>query len=550
MNNTEANNNAPNNVRGRGRGRGNGRGGRRGRGRRAGTFVFVVDPTVQQNTIPVDNGNTEADSNANVDDDDEPEQLSSRSYNVWPDVAICILLEIMAGTYSYLLRRSDTALKQLIWVHSAALLKEKLAENATTDVITAFLTNFSETSMQRKWADMKQRFTRVRNAARETGVGGTVPNMPYYEEIAKITQDDPSIQPEVIYESINMQESGIRSYRRFNDANLMNAIGSDGPETTYLGPTEVDQLVIQKAFADRYPARDSTNNEGPAVPSFFESASAPPPPTTAPAPTPATAPTPTPTPTPTAVPTSTPTTEPPTPTAVPTSTPTTEPPTPTPTPTSASAAPPTLTGATLPPPPSSTPPPPYTSAPPPPPPPYTSAQPPPPPSSAPPPPPPSSAPPPPPPSSAPPPPRSTRTSRNSRTSGEQSSSTDPIEAARQLSDEHMARARQLGVEMMDRMAASQREDREQRLLDVDNMLQRISRNRQIALEDMQARRRQETRERYRMFEEVRSRREADMEEHRRRRMSDMETILNRFAAIRRGDSDTNLNGSSSTDNNN
>ncbi|KAI7866494.1 uncharacterized protein EV154DRAFT_583550 [Mucor mucedo] len=529
MNNTEANNNAPNNVRGPGRGRGNGRGGRRGRGRRAGTFVFVVDPTVQQNTTPVNNGNTEADSNANVDDDDEPEQPSSRSYNVWPDVAICILLEIMAGTYSYLLRRSDTALKQLIWVHSAALLKEKLAENASTDVLRAFLANISETSMQRKWADMKQRFTRVRNAARETGVGGTVPNMPYYEEIAKITQDDPSIQPEVIYESINMEESGIRSYRRFNDDNLMNAIGSDGPETTYLAPTEVDQLVIQKAFADRYPARDSTNNEGPAVPSFNESASAPPPPTTAPA----TAPTPTST--PTAVPTSTPT-------AVPTSTPTTEPPTPTPTPTSASAAPPTSTGATPPPPPSSTPPPPYTSAPPPPPPPYTSAQPP---------PPPSSAPPPPPPSSAPPPPRSTRTSRNSRTSGEQSSSTpDPIEAARQLSDEHMARARQLGVEMMDRMAASQREDREQRLLDVDNMLQRISRNRQIALEDMQARRRQETRERYLMFEEARSRREADMEEHRRRRMSDMEIILNRFAAIRRGDSDTNLNGSSSTDNNN
>ncbi|KAI7870895.1 uncharacterized protein EV154DRAFT_570782 [Mucor mucedo] len=498
-----ANNNAPNNVRGRGRG------GRRGRGRRAGTFVFVVDPTVQQNTIPVNNGNTEADNNANVDDDDEPEQLSSRSYNVWSDVAICILLEIMAGTYSYLLRRSDTALKQLIWVHSAALLKEKLAENATTDVITAFLTNYSGTSMQRKWADMKQRFTR---------------------EIATITQDNPSIQPEVIYESINMQESGIRSYRRFNDANLMNAIGSDVPETTYLGPTEVDQLVIQKAFADRYPARDSTNNEGPAVPSFFESASAPPPPTTAPAPapTPATASTPTPT---------------PTPTAVPTSTPTTEPPTPTPTPTSASAAPPTSTGATPPPPPSSTPPPPYTSAPPPPPPPYTSAPPPPPPPYT-------SAQPPPPPSSAPPPPRSTRTSRNSRTSGEQSSSTDPIEAARQLSDEHMARARQLRVEMMDRMAASQREDREQRLLDVDNMLQRISRNRQIALEDMQARRRQETRERYRMFEEVRSRREADMEEHRRRRMSDMETILNRFAAIRRGDSDTNLNGTSSTDNNN
>ncbi|KAI7872228.1 uncharacterized protein EV154DRAFT_570520 [Mucor mucedo] len=257
MNNTEANNNAPNNVRGPGRGRGNEHGGRRRRGRRAGNFVFVVDPTVQQNTTPVNNGNTEAGSNANVDDDDEPEQLSSRSYNVWPNVAICILLEIM---------------------------DETMAENASTDVLRAFLADISETSMQRKWADMKQSFTRVRNAARETGVGGTVPNMPYYEEIAKITQDNSSIQPEVIYESINMEES-------------------------------------------------------------------------------------------------------------------------------------------------------------------------------------------------------------------------------------------------------------------------ISRTRQIALEDIQARRRQETRERYRMFEEVRSRREADMEEHRRRRMSDMETILNRFAVIRRGDSDTNLNGSSSTDNN-
>ncbi|KAI7863346.1 uncharacterized protein EV154DRAFT_572765 [Mucor mucedo] len=392
MNNTEANNNAPNHVRGPGRGRENGRGGRRGRGRRAGTFVFVVDPTVQQNTTPVNNGNTEADSNANVDDDDEPEKPTSRSYNVWPDVAICILLEIMAGTYSYLLRRSDTALKQLIWVYSAALMKEKLAENASTDILRAFLANISETSMQRKWADMKQRFIRI-------------------------IQDDLSIQPEVIYESINMEESRIRSYRQFNDDNLMNAIRSEGPETTYLGPTDVDQLVIQKAFADRYPVRYSTNNEGPAVPSFNESASAPPPPTTAPPPTP----------------------------------------TPAPRTTSVSAAPPTSTSTTPPPPPSFAPPPPYTSAPPLPP--YTFAPPPPPYTSAPPPLPYTSAPPPPPPSSAPPPPRSARTSRNSRTSGEQSSSTpDPIEAARQLLDVHMACARQLGVEMMDGMAASQRED--------------------------------------------------------------------------------------------
>ncbi|KAG2194775.1 hypothetical protein INT47_012077 [Mucor saturninus] len=357
-----------------------------------------------------------------------------------------------------------------------------MAEYANTDVIRAFVANFTNNSVQRKWKDMKIRFTRARNAARETGVGGTVPDMPYYEEIAKITQDDPSIQPEVIYESVNIEENGTRSYRRSNDVDLMNAIECDGPQTTYLTPTEVDQLVIQKAIANRYPTEDSVDPEGPSVP---------PPPAT-------------------------PTSAPP-----PTSTPATEPPTPTPTP--ASAVPPASTDAT--------PPPPYTSAPSPPP--Y------------------SSAPPPPPQTSAPPPPRSTRTSRNSRTSGEQSSSTtDPIEAARQLSDEHMAHARQLGVEMMERMAALQREDREQRLLDVDNMLQRISRNRQTALEDTQTRRRQESRERYRMLEESRSRREADLEEDRRRRMSDMETIMNRFAAIRRGDSDTNLNGSSSTDNNN
>ncbi|KAI7875439.1 uncharacterized protein EV154DRAFT_526655, partial [Mucor mucedo] len=275
MNNTEANNNTPNNVRGRGRGRRNGRGGRRGRGRHAGTFVFV-EPTVQHNTTPVNNSNAQAENNnANVEDDNGP----SRPYNVWPEVAICILLEIMAGTYNHLLRRRDTALKQFIWVHSAALLKEKMAEYANTDAVRAFIAN----------KDMKARFTRARNAARETGV-----------EIAKITQDDPSIQPEVIYESVNMEENGIRSYRRSNDVDLMDAIGSDGPETTYLTPTEVDQLVIQKALADRYPT------EGSSVPS----------PSTAPAPAPSSTPSSAPPPPPTSAPppTSTPATEPPTPT--------------------------------------------------------------------------------------------------------------------------------------------------------------------------------------------------------------------------------------------
>ncbi|KAG2193023.1 hypothetical protein INT47_012148 [Mucor saturninus] len=371
MNNTEANNNTPNNVRGRGRGCGNERGGRRGRGRQAGTFVFVVDPTVQHNTTSVNNSNGQADNripennNANVENDNG----SSRSYNVWPEAAICILLKIMAGTYNLLLRRGDTALKQFIWVP-----------------------NFMHLSMQRKWKDKKNRFTGAINAARETGVGGTVPNMPYYEEIAKITQDDHSIQPEVIYESVNMEENGTRSYRRSNDVDLKNAIESDGPQTTYLTPTEVDQLVIQKALADRYPTEDSLNPEGCSVPPPLATPTSAPPPTSAPA---------------------------------------TEPSTPTPTP--ASAVPPAATDAT--------PPPPYTSAPPPPP--QTSA------------------------SSSP---RSTGTSRNSRTSGEQSSSTtDPIEAARHLSDEHMAHAQQLGVEMMDRMAALLWEDREQRLHDVDNM---------------------------------------------------------------------------------
>ncbi|KAG2209289.1 hypothetical protein INT47_005581 [Mucor saturninus] len=173
-------NNTRNNVRGRGRGRGNGRGGRRGRDRQAGTFVFVVDPTVQDNTTPVNSSNAQADNttpennNSDVEDDNGP----SRSYNVWPEVAIFILLEIMAGTYNHSLRRRDTALKQFIWVHSAALLKEKMAEYANTDAITAFVANVKHHSMQRKWKDMKIRFTRARNAARETGLGGTVPDMP------------------------------------------------------------------------------------------------------------------------------------------------------------------------------------------------------------------------------------------------------------------------------------------------------------------------------------------------------------------------------------
>ncbi|KAG2209939.1 hypothetical protein INT47_003374 [Mucor saturninus] len=230
MNNTEANNNTPNNIRGRGRGRGR-----------------VVEMDVEHNTTPVNNSNAQTDNtipennNADVEDDNEP----SRPYVVWPEVANCILLEITAGTYSHLLKRGDTTFKQFIW---------------------GFV------------ADVTQ-------VTRETGVGGTVPNVPYYEEIAKITQDNPSIQPEVIYESINMEENGIRSYRRSNDIDLMNTIGSDGPETTYLTPTEVDQLVIQKALADRYPTEESVDTEGyPILPSSTAPTLIPPTPISAPPP--------------------------------------------------------------------------------------------------------------------------------------------------------------------------------------------------------------------------------------------------------------------------
>ncbi|KAI7888883.1 uncharacterized protein EV154DRAFT_565915 [Mucor mucedo] len=334
---------------------------------------------------------------------------------------------------------------------------------ANTDAIMAFLANVTHLSMHRKWKNIETRFTRARKATRETEVGVTVPNVRYYKEIANITQDDSSIQPEVIYQRVHIEKNGIQSYRITNDVHLMDAIGSDGPETTYLTPTDVDRIDIQNHIQQQhlhhhqhlYPHyhlhlhphhnqhqyqqpntnTNTTTNTNISIRSttimdrryistsiyirntstyiFIYTTS--------------------------------------TSTNIRTTTTTTY---------ILTILPPPL------------------------------------------------------PTSAPTPLRVTRTSKNNRKSGEQSLSTiDPIDAARQLSEKHMAHARELRVEIKDRMTAVQREEKEQRIRDLDNILERVSRNRQTALEHI---------------------READLEEDRRKRMSDMETIMNRFAAIRRG----------------
>lgn len=199
----------------------------------------------------------------------ESSPKTTRTYVTWPKLAVSLLVEIMAVTYNFLLNKTDTALKQLVWKHSLRLLKVKLVLHKTLPEHDVFQQKVTSNMMQKKWADLKAKFIRAFDLARSPGFTGTVQPFPFIKEIAKITRDDPGVQPEVTYESINREETGPSAYRRDD---VMTLIGSDNEDKPtfgcFLTRDEIRRLVIDRARDERYPGStegSSTNLKTKAV---------------------------------------------------------------------------------------------------------------------------------------------------------------------------------------------------------------------------------------------------------------------------------------------
>ncbi|KAI7869419.1 uncharacterized protein EV154DRAFT_571165 [Mucor mucedo] len=177
---------------------------------------------------------------------------TSRSYLVWPKKAKDILLEITTETHLVLVERSDTNMKKLIWKYSTILMKKKLLESNPIDAEKRFAEKFTSEQMQTQWAGMRRRYTTRRDQTRVTGNGGESPeDEQYYAAVGAITRDDPSINPQILFETVNMEET-VETGRHNRNNGVQNLLGLG--RFLYMDDTEVKREVINKARRERYPS--------------------------------------------------------------------------------------------------------------------------------------------------------------------------------------------------------------------------------------------------------------------------------------------------------
>ncbi|KAI7865042.1 uncharacterized protein EV154DRAFT_584531 [Mucor mucedo] len=233
------------------------------------------DPVNQVSTnVPISQPPVNTSDNAIVEEPSEG-GTTSRSYLVWPKKAKDILLEITTETHLVLVERSDTNMRKRIWKYSTILMKKKLLESNPTDAEKLFAEKVTSEQMQTQWAGMRRRYTTRRDETRVTGNGGESPeDEEYYAAVGAITRDDPSINPQILFETVNMEETGIHIYNIDQDEDLQRVVESNqsAVETgrhnrnngvqnllglgriLYMDDTEVKREVINKARRERYPS--------------------------------------------------------------------------------------------------------------------------------------------------------------------------------------------------------------------------------------------------------------------------------------------------------
>ncbi|KAI7873309.1 uncharacterized protein EV154DRAFT_579123 [Mucor mucedo] len=232
------------------------------------------DPVNQVCTnVPISQPPVHMSDNAIVEEPSEG-GTTSRSYLVWPKKAKDILLEITTETHLVLVERSDTNMKKLIWKYSTILMKKKLLESNPTDAEKPFAEKVTSEQMQTQWAGMRRRYTTRRDETRVTENGGESPEAEEYYAVGAITRDDPSINPQILFETVNMEETGIHIYDIDQDEDLQRVVESNqsAVETgrhyrsngvqnllglgriLYMDDTEVKREMINKARRERYPS--------------------------------------------------------------------------------------------------------------------------------------------------------------------------------------------------------------------------------------------------------------------------------------------------------
>lgn len=183
------------------------------------------------------------------------EEVTTQPEEVWPEIAVSILLEIVAVNYYNLLNACDDVMKQLIWKHSATFFKKNTMKFGGSKIPSDFYETITATSLQKKWNTMLNNFIETQNLVKDQGVTHDIKDVGIYEFIAKITRYDPNIQPQDM--CIDNEECDIDTYIQEKGHDWMESLESDGPRFTYLNKYDINDSVYQKALCEKFTGMQS-----------------------------------------------------------------------------------------------------------------------------------------------------------------------------------------------------------------------------------------------------------------------------------------------------
>ncbi|KAI8136426.1 hypothetical protein BJV82DRAFT_676557 [Fennellomyces sp. T-0311] len=133
----------------------------------------------------------------------------------WSPDTIGALVDLMKLRYTAFLNCKDDLLRVELWNSFYEDLKEMIMKDSCerpeqVAYYHHFLQAIDMNKVRSKWKELKSTYTTIRNWFGLTSIGGTDPRIiwEYYNDIGKITRDDPSIHSKISIESMDIGATG------------------------------------------------------------------------------------------------------------------------------------------------------------------------------------------------------------------------------------------------------------------------------------------------------------------------------------------------------
>ena len=211
------------------------------------TFSLNESSEASSSSNPPDNAENGENSLGTIPDDNSASMLGNSNLT-WSPEMIRHFLTVMKTNYMSLKRDEGVT----TWASFVEELKRTIQSNNHGNMlgvngydVDAFIENITAEKARSKWNSMVNTYNRINQHIGISGIGGMDGQSAweYYDEVEKITRDDPSINPVVHLESMDMGVTGSHYYR-LRDSVPVNNINDNNNSDHSNDNEEVEEVEV------------------------------------------------------------------------------------------------------------------------------------------------------------------------------------------------------------------------------------------------------------------------------------------------------------------